>query len=29
MPNRWKPNVTVAAVVEREGRFLFIEENTA
>lgn len=29
MPNRWKPNVTVAAVVEREGRFLFIEEDTA
>jgi len=29
MPNRWKPNVTVAAVVEREGRFLFVEEDTA
>ena len=29
MPNRWKPNVTVAAIVEREGRFLFIEEDTA
>ncbi|MBS0390573.1 MAG: NUDIX hydrolase [Proteobacteria bacterium] len=29
MPNRWKPNVTVAAIVEREGRFLLIEENTA
>jgi 8-oxo-dGTP pyrophosphatase MutT (NUDIX family) len=29
MPNRWKPNVTVAAIVEREGRFLFVEENTA
>jgi len=25
----WKPNVTVAAVVEREGRFLLIEEETA
>ena len=25
----WKPNVTVAAVVEREGRFLLIEEDTA
>lgn len=25
----WKPNVTVAAVVERDGRFLLIEENTA
>lgn len=29
MPNRWKPNVTVAAIVEREGRFLFVEEDTA
>jgi 8-oxo-dGTP pyrophosphatase MutT (NUDIX family) len=25
---QWKPNVTVAAVVEREGRFLLIEEET-
>jgi ADP-ribose pyrophosphatase YjhB (NUDIX family) len=25
----WKPNVTVAAVVEREGRFLVVEEETA
>ena len=24
----WKPNVTVAAIVEREGRFLLIEEET-
>ena len=24
----WKPNVTVAAVVERDGRFLLIEEQT-
>jgi len=24
----WKPNVTVAAVVERDGRFLVIEEDT-
>jgi ADP-ribose pyrophosphatase YjhB (NUDIX family) len=24
----WKPNVTVAAVVERAGRFLLIEEET-
>jgi 8-oxo-dGTP pyrophosphatase MutT (NUDIX family) len=24
----WKPNVTVAAVVERDGRFLLIEEHT-
>jgi len=29
MSNRWKPNVTVAAIAEREGRFLFIEESTA
>jgi len=29
MHNRWKPNVTVAAVVEREGRFLLVEEQTA
>jgi phosphatase NudJ len=25
---RWKPNVTVAAVIEREGRFLLVEEQT-
>jgi 8-oxo-dGTP pyrophosphatase MutT (NUDIX family) len=24
----WKPSVTVAAVVERDGRFLFVEEHT-
>ena len=29
MPNRWKPNVTVAALIEREGRFLLVEEDTA
>lgn len=29
MPNRWKPNVTVAAVIERAGRFLLVEEQTA
>jgi len=29
MENRWKPNVTVAAVIEREGRFLLVEEHTA
>jgi 8-oxo-dGTP pyrophosphatase MutT (NUDIX family) len=23
----WKPNVTVAAVVERDGQFLFVEEH--
>ena len=28
MRKRWKPNVTVAAVIEREGRFLLIEEHT-
>ena len=26
---RWKPSVTVAAVVERDGRFLLVEEHTA
>jgi len=24
----WKPNVTVAAVLERDGRFLLVEEHT-
>ena len=24
----WKPHVTVAAVIERDGRFLFVEEET-
>lgn len=24
----WKPNVTVAAVAERDGRFLLVEEHT-
>ena len=24
----WKPNVTVAAVVERQGRFLIVEEDS-
>ncbi|MBL8504507.1 MAG: NUDIX hydrolase [Rhodocyclaceae bacterium] len=28
MERIWKPNVTVAAVVEREGRFLLVEEET-
>ncbi|MDB5878385.1 MAG: hydrolase [Variovorax sp.] len=29
MPSvRWKPNVTVAAVIERDGRFLLVEEHT-
>ncbi|MCL2160565.1 MAG: NUDIX hydrolase [Betaproteobacteria bacterium] len=26
---RWKPSVTVAAVIERDGRFLLVEEETA
>ena len=26
---RWKPHVTVAAVIEREGRFLLVEEHTS
>ena len=25
----WKPHVTVAAVIEREGRFLLVEEETS
>ena len=25
----WKPNVTVAAVIEQDGRFLLVEEETA
>ena len=29
MPNRWKPNVTVAALIERGGRFLLVEEETS
>lgn len=29
MSQRWKPSVTVAAVIERGGRFLLIEEETA
>ena len=26
---RWKPSVTVAAIVEHEGRFLIVEEETS
>jgi ADP-ribose pyrophosphatase YjhB (NUDIX family) len=26
---RWKPNVTVAAIIERDGHYLLIEERTA
>jgi 8-oxo-dGTP pyrophosphatase MutT (NUDIX family) len=25
---RWKPSVTVAAIIERDGRFLLVEEHT-
>ena len=25
----WKPNVTVAAVIEKDGKFLLVEEDTA
>ncbi|MFN3496159.1 MAG: NUDIX hydrolase [Hydrogenophaga sp.] len=28
MTTRWKPSVTVAAVIERGGRYLLIEEHT-
>ena len=27
-PARWKPSVTVAAIVERDGRYLRVEEQT-
>ncbi len=29
MDRIWKPNVTVAAVIERDGRYLLVEEETA
>jgi 8-oxo-dGTP pyrophosphatase MutT (NUDIX family) len=29
MSQPWRPNVTVAAIVERAGRFLLVEERTA
>lgn len=29
MPDVWKPSVTVAAVIERDGRFLLVEEETS
>jgi 8-oxo-dGTP pyrophosphatase MutT (NUDIX family) len=29
MPHRWKPNVTVAALIERDGHFLLVEEDTS
>ena len=28
MSERWKPSVTVAAIIERDGRYLLIEEHT-
>ncbi|HZE92059.1 MAG TPA: NUDIX hydrolase [Rhizobacter sp.] len=28
MQTRWKPSVTVAAVIERDGRYLLVEEQT-
>lgn len=28
MPHRWKPNVTVSAIIERDQRFLMVEEAT-
>ncbi len=28
MKQRWKPSVTVAAIVEQDGRFLLVEEET-
>lgn len=28
MTERWKPSATVAAVIERDGRYLLIEEHT-
>ena len=29
MDNRWRPSVTVAAVIERDGRFPLVEEETS
>lgn len=29
MSERWKPHVTVAAIIERDGRYLLVEEQTA
>jgi 8-oxo-dGTP pyrophosphatase MutT (NUDIX family) len=28
MKNRWKPSVTVAAIIEKDGQFLLVEEHT-
>lgn len=29
MDERWRPSVTVAAIIERDGRFLLVEEETS
>ena len=29
MDHRWRPSVTVAAVIEKDGRFLLVEEETS
>ncbi|MFT3663680.1 NUDIX hydrolase [Piscinibacter sp.] len=29
MTERWKPSVTVAAIIERDGRYLLVEEHTS
>ncbi|MBS0307932.1 MAG: NUDIX hydrolase [Proteobacteria bacterium] len=29
MSHTWKPSVTVAAIIERDGRFLLVEEKTS
>jgi 8-oxo-dGTP pyrophosphatase MutT (NUDIX family) len=29
MPRTWKPSVTVAAIIEKDGKFLLIEEETS
>jgi 8-oxo-dGTP pyrophosphatase MutT (NUDIX family) len=29
MTDVWKPSVTVAAIIEREGKFLLVEEETS
>ena len=29
MSKRWKPNVTVAAIIERDGQFMLVEEETS
>jgi len=28
MSERWKPNTTVAAIIEKDGKFLLVEEHT-